>query len=325
MNQQKNNKNLLIHSRINPAAAVVVMLLSLLAAGCNLPASSPEIESTQSPAAEENLGVFASLTAEAGIRESETASAPTVTLLQPTSIVMPSATQNPSSTPTPEDLSLPDDTTAVRFRDGGTIDYRQRQISAGEKHHYTVQAAAGQTLIVGVSSDNLDVYLGVYGLDTEETLLPLSDEKTSAAILLPESQPYLVTVYASQTDTTYFLTFEIPAVLSIAAGEDLREINGYVDVLQQYHPNAFTRVRYQIFAEEGQVLDVELETEAEEDLTLALIGGEDGQPYLRHVVKSSSIDLEVPVTQDYYLDVYSVTGVSAAYTLEIKIHKSSQD
>jgi hypothetical protein len=43
-------------------------------------------------------------------------------------------------------------------------------------------------------------------------------------------------------------------------------------------------------------------------------------PYLRHVVKSDAINnFQVPVSQEYYLDVYNTGGVSTEYDLEIEL------
>ena len=70
----------------------------------------------------------------------------------------------------------------------------------------------------------------------------------------------------------------------------------------------------------GSILDVQLSSQAINGLALALIGADDGQPYLRYEVQSTSINnLAIPVSQGYYLDVYSVAGESAAFSLTIVV------
>jgi hypothetical protein len=67
-------------------------------------------------------------------------------------------------------------------------------------------------------------------------------------------------------------------------------------------------------------LNVQLVSDALENLTLALIGVGDGVPYLRHVVKTEAInDFQVTVSQTYYLDVYAVGGETAEFELEIEV------
>ena len=118
----------------------------------------------------------------------------------------------------------------------------------------------------------------------------------------------------------YFLSVEIPADLTVTAGAGPLSVDGYVDVLTAFYPDAFTRVRYLIYLEEGTTLDVNLQSQDLDHLTLALSGKSDGVPYLRYVVKSSGIDrMPITVSQGYYLDVYDLSATSAEYTLVIEV------
>ena len=52
----------------------------------------------------------------------------------------------------------------IKFKPGGTFTYIRKTIKAGEQHTYSVNAVAGQTMIVGVSSNFNDVFVEIKGL-----------------------------------------------------------------------------------------------------------------------------------------------------------------
>lgn len=234
----------------------------------------------------------------------------------------PSATAQPTETqlpPTESSGDLLSQPTEIKFRDGGTLGYLKGDIAAGQSFSWTFEAASGQTLIAGVSSNDVDVYFEIKGLDDGSLLVPFSDRASSATVRLPSTQVYQVTL-TSPTDNVYFLSVEIPANLAITAGSGPVNVNGYVDVWGAFYPDALTRVRYLIYLEEGTTLNVQLKSASLENLTLALNGKSDGVPYLRYVVKTDGIfDMPIPVSQGYYLDVYNVSSQSAEYTLVIEV------
>jgi len=310
---KRSQKILFQFGRIQIKAAMLAASLFLVAllGGCNLPGGRAPVE-PKGPEAQptQDLRLLATLTQQAGDAES---TAPTA---EPSATAIPTATPPP---PTESSGDLPFLPTEIKFRDGGTMAYLKGDIAAGEKLAWTFEAAAGQTLIAGVSSNDVDVYFEIKGLDDGVTLVPFSDRSSSATLRLPATQAYQITL-SSPTDNVYFLTVEIPADLTVTAGSGPVKVNGYVDVWGSFYPDALTRVRYLIYLESGTIFNVQLKSDALEDLTLALTGKGDGVPYLRYVVKSDGInDLSVPVSQGYYLDVYDVTSQSAAYTLVIEI------
>ena len=149
--------------------------------------------------------------------------------------------------------------------------------------------------------------------------MPFSDENSSARIKLPWTGEYQITL-TSPEDLDYFLSIEIPANLVVSPGMGASVVNGTINVYQTFHPDVFTRVRYLMQLEAGSILDVQLSSQALNGLAVALIGADDGQPYLRHEVKSSTIDnFVITVSQAYYLDVYSVSGESTAFSLAINV------
>jgi hypothetical protein len=80
-----------------------------------------------------------------------------------------------------------------------------------------------------------------------------------------------------------------------------------------------TRVRYLAYASAGQTMEVTLRSPHLDDLAFGIIGQKDGQAYIRYQIKNNGGQVHLPVTQGYYLDVYSVTGLSTAFTLDITI------
>ncbi|MEJ2448156.1 MAG: hypothetical protein P8Y37_09505 [Anaerolineales bacterium] len=289
------------------------LALALVLGACNLPSGGEPAE-PKGPEAQpsQDLSLLATLTQQALDAES---TAPTADQ---------TATENPNPTetqpaPTESSQNLPSVPTEIKFRAGGTLAYLKGDIAAGEQLAWTFGAAAGQTLIAGVSSNDVDVYLEVKGMDDGEILVPFSERSASAAFRLPSTQDYQITL-TSPTDNVYFLSVEIPVDLTVTLGAGPVSVDGYVDVLGGFYPDALTRVRYLIYLEEGTTLNVQLKSAALDNLTLALTGKDDGVPYLRYVVKSAGInDLPIPVSQGYYLDVYDVSSQSAEYTLVVEV------
>ena len=297
--------------KVRAAVLTSALMLAALVGGCNLPAGGaldePEGQGTQ-PA--QDLSLLTTLTQQAVEKES---AAPTAA---PTAAAIPTATK---TAPANTSGDLPSAPSEIKFRTGGTIAYLKGEIKAGESISYTFEVAAGQTLIATVTSNDQDVYFEIVGQDDGSVLLSAADELPQLIAVLPSSQVYQITLF-SPTDNVYFLTVEIPAVLDIDPGSGMITIDGYLDVFQAFHPDVFTRVRYQIYLDAWSVLSVQLRSPALETLTLALTGVDDGVPYLRHVVKTDGInDFQSPISQKYYLDVYDMSKASAEYSLEIEV------
>jgi hypothetical protein len=300
----------------NAKRLLPILMIFAFVGGCNLPSTQLQTAAeTPEEHLAQDLNQLSALTQQA----------PSEELSEPTPTLAATASRVPTETATPEvssdgvEYSLPLAPKNLVFRYGGTISYLQGEITAGENQTYTVLAGKGQTMIAGVSSNDQDVYFELKGLDDGQVLLPLSEKSSYISVKLPKTQAYQITLI-SPTDNVYFLSVEVPAEIDVKAGDGPITVKGYVDVLQQYHPSVFTRVRYLIKLEQGTTLYVQLKSKAIEDLTLALTGKDDGQPYLRYVVKSNAINgFIAPVSQDYYLDVYSISGESADFTLEMDL------
>ena len=77
-------------------------------------------------------------------------------------------------------------------------------------------------------------------------------------------------------------------------------------------------VTYLINASAGQTMDVKIISPDIDVLSLGVYGQDDGQPYERYQVKNSGFHGVLPVTQGYYLEVFSFKK-STDFTLEITI------
>jgi hypothetical protein len=207
----------------------------------------------------------------------------------------------------------------IRFQQGGTSGYRQKSISKGELHRYSVRAFEGQTLILTVSSPNNDVYLDVRGLQDGRQLVWAGSQTRHWVGTLPRTQAYLVTLSTNNPDTDYFLSVEVPANIYFDRGAYSDIIEGYIDVHTHFHPDVLTRVRYLAYAFADQTMTVKLSSPNLDDLSVGVYGQADGKAYIRYQVKNDGGVIELPTTQGYYIDIYAVNGKSAEFTLKLTI------
>jgi hypothetical protein len=301
------------------ALIILVVLTSCMNNSINpLDDSSDSVESVL-----EDLAILATQTQQARDRKSTQASftatpGRTESPEEPESSLTQVAS-SPTMTTSDEGITQPSPPVELKFKPGGTSSLIKSEIKAGEQQRYTVRAAVGQTLILSVSANNnTEVYLEVRGLDDGQTLLPLADQLSSTTVTLPSNQEYQITTYAPNTDTLYFLHVEIPAVIEVLPGEKI-SLDGYVEVIDVPNSSVETRVRYLVSGKEGRVLKIKLESTQIEDLNLGLVGQSDGQVYWRYHVIGREGELEMPLTQGYFIDVYATGGKSAGYTLTIEM------
>jgi len=288
------------------------LILTLALTACSLPINQspePQIPPTQ------ELNLLATLTQQAIEGDvQETLTAPTITsspTITPTPL--PPVTAGPTITP------IPNSPLSVKFLSGGTIAYSSARIQAGALKPFVIEAGGGQTLIASVSSEENQITFEIEDLEQGEVLVPFSDGATSVQLRLPWSGEYQITL-TSPEDLDYFLSIEVPANIVVSPGMGASVVYGTINVHQRFHPDVFTRVRYLMQLQEGSELNVSLNSQSVNGLVLALIGAEDGQPYLRHEVQTASIDgFVVPDSQGYYLDVYSINGESGAFSLAIAV------
>ena len=289
---------------------LIIVIISVLT-GCNLPFRQPPVEIPPT----QELNLLATLTQQAIEYDvQETLTAPTAEPTLPATLTpIPLVTLSPTAT------SQSFSPTEVKFRGGGTIAYYQRDIKARDEQVFLIEAGAGQNLIVVASSEGDQVYFKIESLENGFVFVPYTDEVSSVRIPLPKTAIYQITL-TSPGNSRYFLSFEVPAVLPVSPGTNPLQVEGYLDVLDDFHPASPTRVRYLMQLQAGSILNVRLASPALDGLSLALIGADDGQPFLRHEVQANSIDnFVVSESQGYYLDVYSLSGKSAEFSLQVGV------
>jgi hypothetical protein len=96
-------------------------------------------------------------------------------------------------------------------------------------------------------------------------------------------------------------------------------VEGHIELLDAtVYASVDTIVTYLLYASAGQTMDVQLSSSHLDALSLGVYGQEDGQPDQRWQVKNYGYHGVLPLTQGYYLKVFS-NGASTDFTLTITI------
>lgn len=95
----------------------------------------------------------------------------------------------------------------VRFATGGTSATFEGAVIRGERDAYRLEASAGQTLEVSISSLEDNAVFDVYGPDG----VILEVVATDTVTVLPADGDYLIVVGGTRGNATYTLTISIPA------------------------------------------------------------------------------------------------------------------
>lgn len=95
----------------------------------------------------------------------------------------------------------------IRFASGGTSATLSSAVLRGERNRYTLEAGAGQSMILGLVSVEDNALFDVYGPDSAL----LASGATAESIVLPVDGVYTVIISSIRGNTSYDLTVEIPA------------------------------------------------------------------------------------------------------------------
>jgi hypothetical protein len=222
----------------------------------------------------------------------------------------------PSMMPECRDLNINED---ICFKPGGTFTFVQNSIGVGEQPTYKLHAEADKTMIVSVASSQKDVFMGIKGIQGGQTLLSTDAQTAYWTGIIPQTQDYAITLVTDNADTDYFMGVEIPANIRFAPGSNSTVVDGHIEVFEPTLSESLdNHVTYLLYVSEGQTLDVQLSSPNLEALSIGVYGQKDGQPYQRYQVKNSGFSGVLPITQGYYLKVFS-NGVSTDFTLKITI------
>ncbi|MCB0197489.1 MAG: hypothetical protein KDJ65_36420, partial [Anaerolineae bacterium] len=221
------------------------------------------------------------------------------------------------------DSAPPDNLTATRleFEPGAFGTQLSNSIDSGETQRYVVEAQAGQPLAARFPT-GLGVKLIIFGADGN-VLLPDSANATSWQGLLPDPQAYFIDVKSvAGVPVDYTLEVVLPPVAEEAptqSGTTAERIvfepgNPVAQVQGRVNPGQFRR--YVIEMGAGQAILVRFPSGIGVQLVIA---GEDGTILLPETANANSWQGELPATQNYMLDVRSVSGAVVDYTLEVVI------
>jgi hypothetical protein len=230
----------------------------------------------------------------------------TATAVPPTFTVPPSTA---TFAPAPTRTNAPTGT-RIHFATGATANVVEGQIQAGEARNFLVGAAAGQPLIIMLDSINHDVTFSVKGQKDGAVLLPASQASTSWQTMLTTTQDYLVQLYGGASTENFTLNIIIPARVAFDPGAISAQRSGST-------PGGLI-VSYVVRASAGQKMKLQLGAPGG-NAVLGVYGYQDGQPYLRSAVESTTFDMTLPATEDYIIQVIPRGGEVASYNLNVEI------
>jgi hypothetical protein len=270
-----------------PIAAGLTILFGLLLSGCNLPSTTPATPTF----------VFPTLT-------TAPTPVPTTVYTQLPAALPPTSTPN---VPTPTTKSA---AVRIEFSPGATAGIEQGTLQPGEFQDFVLEAGQSQPMIVMADSPAHDVTLGIVGRSSGSTLLEASKKWSSWEGILPATQDYMLTVYAGTKTEDFTLTVTIPSRITFSQGATSTTVSGST-------PSGLV-VSYVLYALANQTLSVSLNVPAD-SAALTIYGFEDGQPLLRSALNATTWSSELPVTEDYIVQVVPKTGQVVNYTMTIAV------
>ena len=228
----------------------------------------------------------------------------TPTALTPTASPTPPAA-SPTAPLLPPTPVLPA-ATRINFLTDATTGFVTGTIQPGQSLYYVLNAAQGQPMIANIKSTNNDVTMSIKTAGGTSLL----NAGQSLMQRLPVTEDYYVTVFGGTSVETFMLSIDIPARISFDIGKNKKIVSGktaggYV-------------VSHVIFALQDQSMEVDLNGVGK-DAALMVYGFSGGQPYLRYLSSPTEFNMELPITQDYIIDVVPVAGEEVDYTLVVTV------
>jgi len=259
----------------------LVIIASVLLAGCNLPSGTPTAHVSTATLAASPTSLLPLSTATSGV---------------------PSPTPLPSLATTP----VPD---KLVFAAGATAGVATGNLKPGQIKSFTFNASQSQPLILILNSVNNDLYLGVLNPDGS-TLLDPAKKWSRLQWLLPKSGVYTIQVTGGDTAEDYSLTVKIAAAINFASGSDTANLTGTTvnGLVVSYYANCTT----------GQTMTAGLNVPAT-TAYLDVFGIAYG-PLLSASAKASTWSGTLPDTEDYIVEVIPTNGVEVGYQLSVKCH-----
>ncbi|MBI9045570.1 MAG: hypothetical protein JEZ06_13860 [Anaerolineaceae bacterium] len=301
---------------------IKLLMVSILLMACNLATLPKSLGLNQKKGQTQTMAIL-ELTRAAATETPEPTrtSVPASPTPKPTQTNTMRPTQTPTASITPYFIFQEE----IFFYQGGTSSFRQNKIRIGEEHRYSLWANDGQTLILTLSSASQDVNLLVPILSDIEDLGQENLLTRSWVEKISKTGAINFSVISPDTENEYFLTIEIPVDIEFQSGTGEKTIDGNIAVDEDFHPDVMTRVRYLLKANAGQTLTINLESPRQKYMTVGVTGQEDGQQYLAYHMENNGGELDILVSQGYYIDIYSTEGISTEYILQIGLESVIED
>lgn len=294
----------------------VLMLLALvLGPGCDRVLEVGVVTNTATPAPF-TPALTPGITLEATPAQAPT---PTIIVAVPTSTPMPQPTSVPTPTsvpptPTPPPTLEPEPT-RIRFEPGATSATVAGHIGQNGIDRYVLEALAGQTMEVRITSPDNDVLLDIWGADG--TIL--KRHAVGAAYWagpLPATQDYFIGAVSVGGETNYLLTVTISALEP--APTRIRFSPGATSAAIQASLEPGVPDRYALRALQGQSMEIRVSSPASIDI---MVQGQDGS-FWSAPGPGGTLSIEaLPATQDYIITLALPGPVSGAvsYTVEVSV------
>ena len=285
---------------------LALALILLVMSACGTPTAAPAATATPIPAATNTPAPAA-----------DTPVPPTATLIPPAEMPAAPAAQTPmapSSEPIPQ---------RIRFAMGAVSAEVGGSLPAGGVARYVLQASAGQqmTLVLTASAPGVHAVLALWGADGT-VLISGGIDATVWSGLLPATQDYYIDVRSvTATPINYVLDVTIPPPaapaepvpqrIQFAPGAISAEIGGSLP------GNGIAR--YVLGASAGQQMSLNLTQSSAGGHAILALWGADGAVFISGGVDATAWSGLLPLTQDYYIDVRSVTSSPVDYILDVTI------
>ena len=206
---------------------VMLVILALIITACKLPAAgSPPPVTTVEPSVPTS-------TTEVAVEPTDTSVPPIPVIVTATSApptpVPPTPVPPTAVPPTPISLSQ---AIRIQFAAGGTSALINGELEAGQTLYYVLKASATQTMSVKVASPNSDVYLGIFGANSQ-VFLTNTTQDTLWSGTLPATQDYYISLTAANSKSSYSLSVEIPP-LQTGPTPNITPVAGTFDPVATY-------------------------------------------------------------------------------------------
>jgi hypothetical protein len=217
--------------------------------------------------------------------------------------------------------------TRIQFAPGATSAQVESSLTVGGVDRYVLTATAGQEMTLNfsvtsaVDSAEMSTILTVWGADG--MLLSSGYIDTTGWVSeLPLTQDYYIDVMSvAQAPVDYTLGVMIPSTVSQPEPEPTRIqfAPGAISAQVQGSLAAGGIDRYVLTVTAGQEMTVSLSDSSAAVSAILAIWGADGTVLISDHADATIWVGEIPFTQDYYIDVRSVTQAPVDYTLEVVI------